>query len=72
MNGFEATIAIREKEKTRGGHTPIVAMTAHALIEDKERCLAVGMDAYVSKPIDFKKTLQLIGETLKQNSRGAR
>jgi signal transduction histidine kinase/CheY-like chemotaxis protein len=72
MNGFEATIAIREKEKTCGGHTSIVAMTAHALIEDKERCLAVGMDAYVSKPIDFKKTLQLIEETLKQKSSGAR
>ena len=65
MNGFEATAAIREKERTRGGHTPIVAMTAHALKEDEEKCIVAGMDAYVSKPIDFEKTLQLIGEILK-------
>jgi signal transduction histidine kinase len=66
MNGFEATGAIREKERTRGGHIPIVAMTAHALKEDEERCLTAGMDAYVSKPIDFKTCLQVIGETLEQ------
>jgi len=60
MNGFEATGAIREKERTRGGYTPIVAMTAHALKEDEERCLDAGMDSYISKPIDFKKTLQVI------------
>jgi CheY-like chemotaxis protein len=64
LNGFEATTAIREKERTNGGHIPIIAMTAHALKEDEERCLAAGMDAYVSKPIDFKKTLQVIWETL--------
>jgi len=43
-------------------------MTAHALKEDEERCLAAGMDAYVSKPIDFKACLQVIGETLKNTS----
>ena len=64
LNGFEATAAIREKERTNGGHIPIIAMTAHALKEDEERCLAAGMDAYISKPIDFKKTLQVIWETL--------
>ncbi len=69
LNGFEATAAIRDKERTRGDHIPIVAMTAHALKEDEERCLAAGMDAYVSKPIDFKACLQLIGETL--NKTGA-
>jgi signal transduction histidine kinase/ActR/RegA family two-component response regulator len=69
LNGFEATAAIRDKERTRGDHTPIVAMTAHALKEDEERCLAAGMDAYVSKPIDFKACLQLIGGTL--NKTGA-
>jgi len=64
MNGFEATRAIREREELRGGHIPIIAMTAHALKEDEERCLAAGMDAYVSKPIDFSLTLRLIAEAL--------
>jgi CheY-like chemotaxis protein len=66
LNGFEATAAIREIERTRGGHIPIVAMTAHALKKDEEKCLATGMDAYISKPIDFAKTRQVIREILKQ------
>jgi PAS domain S-box-containing protein len=70
LNGFEATRVIREKERARGGYTPIVAMTAHARKEDKESCLAAGMDAYISKPIDFKKSLQLIGDIIKQKSSG--
>ena len=57
MNGFEATATIRKKELDRGGHIPIVAMTAHAFKEDQRKCLDSGMDAYISKPIDFKKTL---------------
>lgn len=68
LNGFEATRAIREKERERGGHIPIVAMTAHARKEDEESCLAVGMDAYISKPIDFQKSLQVIGDNLKRKS----
>jgi signal transduction histidine kinase/CheY-like chemotaxis protein len=70
MNGFEATAAIREKERTLGGHIPIIAMTAHALKEDEDRCLDAGMDAYISKPIDFMTCLQLIGETLKNSAGG--
>jgi CheY-like chemotaxis protein len=51
MDRFEATAAIREAEKLTGKHIPIVAMTAHALKGDADRCVAAGMDGYVSKPI---------------------
>ncbi len=54
MDGIGATIAIREKEKSTGLHQPIIAMTALAMKGDRERCLAAGMDGYLSKPIDLQ------------------
>jgi PAS domain S-box-containing protein len=54
IDGLAATAAIREKEKSTGKHLPIVAMTAHAMAGDRERCLAAGMDGYVAKPISLK------------------
>ena len=54
MDGFETTIAIREQEKTTGVHQSIVAMTALVMKGDRERCIAAGMDGYISKPIDLQ------------------
>ena len=62
MGGFEATQAIRKKELSTGTHTPIVAMTAHAMKGDREKCLEVGMDGYVSKPIQVEELFNTIEE----------
>jgi signal transduction histidine kinase/CheY-like chemotaxis protein len=60
MSGIEATQAIREVEKLTGRHLPIVAMTAHAMKGDRERCLEAGMDAYVSKPIQAEELFRAV------------
>lgn len=52
MDGFEATSHIRNNDGQLGTHTTIIALTAHAIAGDRERCLAAGMDDYVTKPID--------------------
>jgi CheY-like chemotaxis protein len=63
MDGFEATAAIRAKEKVTGGHQIIIATTACAMKGDEERCLAAGMDAYVSKPISLQALTDAINES---------
>jgi CheY-like chemotaxis protein len=62
MNGLEATAQIRQEEAP-GDHVPIVAMTASAMGEERERCLAAGMDNFISKPINFKVIEQMITAT---------
>ena len=66
LDGISATRIIREKEKTTGGHIPIVAMTAHAFREDEERCYAAGMDAYLTKPLDLKTGMEVIMNRLQK------
>jgi signal transduction histidine kinase/ligand-binding sensor domain-containing protein/CheY-like chemotaxis protein len=63
MDGFEATARIRQAELATGRHTPIVAMTAHAMHGDRENCLRSGFDGYISKPID----LQALAGTIEQS-----
>jgi CheY-like chemotaxis protein len=60
MGGFEATAAIRERERETGEHIPIVAMTAHAMKGDRERCLQAGMDEYLTKPLDSRLLCALV------------
>jgi len=64
VDGFEATHRIREQEKATGRHIPIVAMTAHALEGDRERCIAAGMDAYVPKPVAQSEFFRAIDQCL--------
>jgi signal transduction histidine kinase/DNA-binding response OmpR family regulator len=68
MNGLEATRRIRELEKELGLHTPIIGVTAHSLRGDQERCLAAGMDDYMSKPVSPDKVGAKIAEWM--NRRG--
>jgi len=65
MDGFEVTGLIRKREKESGARTPIIAMTAHAMSGDRERCLAAGMDDYISKPIHSQQLLELVAKYLK-------
>jgi CheY-like chemotaxis protein len=64
LNGYEATAAIRAQEGS-DRHTPIIAMTAGALQEDRERCLAEGMDSYLAKPVSKEALLALVGRSVR-------
>jgi CheY-like chemotaxis protein/HPt (histidine-containing phosphotransfer) domain-containing protein len=68
MDGLEATAAIRQLESAAGGHVPIVGVTAHAIKGDRERCIAAGMDGYVSKPIRPETLFEAIDAVLEGRS----
>jgi CheY-like chemotaxis protein len=71
MDGFTATRAIREAEKTLGGRIPIIAMTAYALKGDREKCIEAGMDDYISKPVTLQVLEDIIGALLDPDSKNA-
>jgi CheY-like chemotaxis protein len=64
MDGFEATALIRKQELGTGRHVPIIAMTAHAMKGDRERCLEAGMDDYISKPVQLQAMEEAIQRAL--------
>ncbi len=64
LDGIETTAAIRERERTTGGHVPIVALTAHAMKGDAEKCLAAGMDGYLAKPLQSRELEKAIEAVL--------
>jgi two-component system, sensor histidine kinase and response regulator len=71
MDGFEATTAIRKKEGDRGIHVPVIALTAHAMKGDREKCLAGGMDGYLTKPIRPPELDELLGNCLSRRAEAA-
>jgi signal transduction histidine kinase/CheY-like chemotaxis protein len=70
MGGFEATAAIRALERDNGSHVAIIAMTAHAMIGDRERCLAAGMDEYLTKPLDPRQLCALVEQMAPEGAPG--
>jgi len=64
LDGLETTSQIRQRERVRGTHTPIIALTAHTTPEDRDRCLAAGMDNFVNKPIDAVQFIQTVESTV--------
>jgi CheY-like chemotaxis protein len=66
LDGLQTTARIRECEKTTGKHLPIIAMTAHAMKGDREKCLEAGMDEYISKPLNAKHLGETISRVMSQ------
>jgi two-component system sensor histidine kinase/response regulator len=64
MDGLEATSIIRRREQASGSHVPIIAMTAHAMQGDRERCLEAGMDGYIAKPVSRNELMGVLEEIL--------
>jgi CheY-like chemotaxis protein len=60
MDGLQASTRIREVEKRRGTYTPILALTAHTMKGDRERCLAAGMDHFINKPFDAERFVEVV------------
>jgi signal transduction histidine kinase/DNA-binding response OmpR family regulator/HPt (histidine-containing phosphotransfer) domain-containing protein len=64
MDGLEATRLLRQREQGTGGHIPVIALTAHAMKSDRERCLASGMDEYIAKPIRRQELIDALGRVM--------
>ena len=72
MDGFEAVRAIRAREAGTGRHMPVLALTAHAMQGDRERCLDAGFDGYLAKPIrqaDLEEALEALGPATEPTAR---
>lgn len=72
MNGFEATRRIRDREEETGAHVPIIALTARATEEDRDKCLQAGMDDYLSKPVDAETLRTTVAEVSEDWTAAAR
>ncbi len=72
LDGFQVVQAVREREQTTGGHLPVIALTARSRKEDRERCLAAGMDDYLSKPVQAADLWSAIDRTVAAHPRAAR
>jgi|GEM_PF-820114 len=72
MDGFQTTLAIRKKEFVDGTRTPIIALTANAVADDKELCISVGMDDYLEKPFTLQQLSKILGYWLPTNNEGAK
>ena len=70
INGFQVTEEVRKNEQTSGEHIPIIALTAHAINSDRERCLAAGMDGYLTKPIAWTDLYATVARVVRKAKAG--